>query len=133
MISIISAVGFYKIFSKFGNKGKVIMIILISVTSFLSVSNDFTSSDNPIIKRPFFTYYLSKQEVIASKYISIESDNLIITDKIMNDYFISKNFTNTNIIEINNDKTEILKNNIEDIILLRMGEFNKRSLQVYHS
>jgi len=47
----------------------------------LSVSNASVSSDNPLVKRPFFTYYLTSSEVEG-----ISHDQNVSTGYMMSDY-----------------------------------------------
>lgn len=132
-ICISAAVGLYCLFySCTNNKIKTTIIIFFSVMAFLSISNDFTASDNPLIKRPFYTYYLTKQECFAFDHLAACTSGYIMSDYITTRYLLASKYKdNTHILEVNQQKMEFLRQSEKDILLIRKGELKKRPLMLY--
>jgi hypothetical protein len=133
-ISTIAAVGFYKTYCRLNRHSRLILILLFAMGVFLSISNDFNASDNPVIKRPFYTYYITEEEITAIR--SLEN---ITTGYLMSDWVI-EHFLETipeiskhNILEVGKDKMNFQRSNENDIILIRNGELSKRPLKLYTS
>ena len=57
---IAAAAGFYAVFYKLGKLPRFGFLVLFLVMAFLVVSNDFTASDNPLVKDPFIPITLQK-------------------------------------------------------------------------
>jgi len=101
---------------------------------FLTVSNDFTASDNPIIKRPFYTFYLYENEVIALDRLAVLTRGYIMSDFIACKYLANGNWSKrSHILEVDAKRNEFLKNGVDNIILIRNKELTKRPLMLYTS
>jgi hypothetical protein len=102
--------------------------------AFLSVSNDFSASDNPLVKRPFYTYYLSQDEVTSFNHICSIAEGYVFADFISTKYiFYSRYSERSHILEANTDNMEFLKDNYNDVFLIRKNELERRPLKLYSS
>ncbi len=156
-IVIVAAIGFTGIYYGAGRKLRVTIIILFVSMTLLSISNDFSASDNPLVKRVFYTFYLKEEEIVAFDHMAN-----ITTGYVMSDYVTLRYLQNspylyrTNILEIylqnpsntldidelnhyNNENIEKekhiinLKNSSNDNILIREDELKKRPLRFFPS
>ncbi len=132
-ISCIGAVGLSALLSKLKGHYKIFVIILFAILCFLAVSNDFNASDNPLVKRPFFTFYLTEEEETAFNSIAnIQVNGYIFSDYVTTRYYGYSEFSeNAHILEMNINSNQILTNSMDDIELFRLGEWNKRPLNFY--
>lgn len=130
-IIIAAAAGFVELYIRLTNNKRALLLILFLFMTLLSVSNDFVASDNPLIKRPFYTFYITKEERDAFERIGSITIGDINSDYVTLRYFQSSNYSQkSNILEIYN-YSEILRYNNSAIILFRSGEFKKRPLKCY--
>ncbi len=141
-ISIVAAIGMFYLFYTTQTKAKYLIVCIFLIMTTLTVSNDFTATDNPLIKRDFFSFYLTEEEVISTDNLSRVAVNHVLAD-----YVTTRHIR----FSPHSDKSDLLKvagndfsrNNSQDIILIRNGELKKRplylcqnnrgaSLQYYH-
>lgn len=129
-IAILCSMGFYYFYLKSSNYLKPFIIFLLVITSFLSVSNDFVASDNPLVKRPFYTFYLSESEITSINHLAEKSENgLVMSDYVVTRYLDKSKFEfQSHILEVNKYKNKFLKNK-NDIILIRYQELITRPLK----
>lgn len=133
-ICIAGATGTYILFSCLKKKYKISVIILFFIMAFLTVSNDFTASDNPLVKRPFYTYYFSEQEVISINRAAKIANGYLMSDYICCRYLENSEFADKiHVLEVGQEQQEILKSNNNDIILLREKELLKRPVKLFTS
>lgn len=131
-VSLAAAVGLFGLFSQTGVYGKIAVITAFSCMAFLSVTNDFTASDNPLVKRPFYTYYLSEDEVKSFNQICSISEGYVFADFITTKYlFYSKYSERSHILEVSTNAKNFLKNIDSDIFLIRKIELERRPLKLY--
>lgn len=131
-IGIAGAAGLYIFYDKLKKKSKVLVILCFFIMAFLSVSNDFTASDNPLVKRPFYTFYLTEEECVALESLSQITEGYLLTDYIACRYLESSAYADRiHILEVDTEKQEFLVNSGEDIILVRKGELAKRPLKLF--
>lgn len=131
-ISIAGATGLYILFYKLKKKYKALVIICFFVMAFLTVSNDFTASDHPLVKRPFYTFYLTEEENIALKSMSQITEGYLMSDYITCRYLESSASANkVHILEVDPQKQEFLKRSGKDTIFVRKGELAKRPLKLF--
>lgn len=129
LIVIVTAIGFIGIFYGAGRKLKVILTILFIFTALFSISNDFTASDNPLVKRVSYTFYLKEEETLAFNHIANITDGYMLSDYITDRYLQSSSYMNrTNILQIDL-KNRSLKNASNDTIIIRDEELKKRPLR----
>lgn len=131
-IGLTGAVGFNEIYQKSKKYVKIFPIILFLIMAFLSVSNDFTASDNPLVKRPFYTFYLTDEEEITFEHVASIAQGYVMSDFVTDRYLFSSEYVNkTHILEVNNENTKFLKNQTIDLFLIRNMELSKRPLRLY--
>jgi hypothetical protein len=99
----------------------------------LSISNDFSASDNPLVKRVFYTFYLKEEETVAFNHIANITTGYVMSDYVTLRYLQSSPYmSKSNILEID-AKNRLLKNTSDDTILIRNEEFKKRPLRFFPS
>jgi len=126
------AVGLKEIFPKILNKKFLLILIVFTVMVFLSLTNDFISSDNPLIKRPFYTYYITYQEEEAFLKIASIAKGYILSDYVTTRYLMNSKFDKkSHILEADSINMSIQRNNSNDVILIRSNELKKRPLKIY--
>jgi hypothetical protein len=134
LILIASALGFYGLFSASRKYGKSLLIVLFVFMSFLSISNDFIASDNPLVKRPFYTYYLTDEETMSFNQIAARTKGYMMSDYVTSNFiFNSQYISKEHILEVDTANMTLLRNSSEDTILIRSGELEKRPLYLYSS
>jgi hypothetical protein len=100
--------------------------------AFLSISNDFTASDKPLMKRPFYTYYLTEQECTAFDHLASCASGFIMSDYVTIRYLLASQYqTKAHILEANSQNMVFLRQSEQDIILIRNEELKKRPLLLY--
>ena len=131
-IGLTGAIGFYKIYNKSRKHIKILVILLFISMSFLSISNDFNASDNPLIKRPFYTYYLTNEEEVAFRHIASNTQGYLMSDYITTRYISSSRYENkSHILEVGVEKMRLLRDTTDDVFLIRSLELTKRPLKLY--
>ncbi len=131
-VCLTGAVGLKEIFPKILNKKFLLILIVFTVMVFLSLTNDFISSDNPLIKRPFYTYYITYQEEEAFLKIASIAKGYILSDYVTTRYLMNSKFDKkSHILEADSINMSIQRNNSNDVILIRSNELKKRPLKIY--
>ena len=131
-IGLTGAIGFYKIYNKSRKHIKILVILLFISMSFLSISNDFNASDNPLIKRQFYTYYLTNEEEVAFRHIASNTQGYLMSDYITTRYISSSRYENkSHILEVGVEKMRLLRDTTDDVFLIRSLELTKRPLKLY--
>lgn len=133
-ISIAGAVGFMEMYYKSRKYIKILAIILFFFMSLLSISNDFIASDNPLVKRPFYTFYLTEGETLGINKLANTTEGYLISDYITARYLMFSQYEpKSNLLEVDTKNMTILRNNSYDIILFREQELYKRPLKLFSS
>ncbi|RJQ27859.1 MAG: hypothetical protein C4589_07790 [Peptococcaceae bacterium] len=133
-ISMVGAVGLMGMFYKSNIYSKIFAISLFSLMCFLSISNDFTASDNPMVKRLFYTFYLTREEIVAFEHVVSITGGYLMSDYITTRYLKSSPYMDrSHILEVDGKNMKFLRNNEEDILLIRIQELNKRPLKFFTS
>lgn len=115
-------------------KTKLLAIVLFFAMAFLTVSNDFTASDNPIVKRQFYTFYLSEEECKSLNSLAQIADGIVMSDYISCRYLENSIYADkVNVLEVNLQQQQFLRSNGNDIILIRSTELANRPLQLFTS
>jgi hypothetical protein len=116
------------------NVSKVVVIALFSVLVLASVSNDFVASDNPLVKRNFYTYYFEESEFTSFNTVASNAAGLVMSDYLPTRYLGYSSYNATaQILQIDPFNMVFVVNNSSsnDLILIRQGELEKRPLQLY--
>jgi hypothetical protein len=115
-------------------KAKCIAVTLFFIMALLAVSNDFTASDNPLIKRPFYTFYFSEEECISLKRTAQIADGYVMSDYNSCRYLESSEYADKiHVLEVNPQHQEFLRSSGNDIILIRNTELTNRPLKLFIS
>jgi hypothetical protein len=131
-IIMAASVGFSGLFHKVRRYGRVIMVVVFVFMVLLSVSNDFVASDNPLVKRPFYTFYMTEEEVDSLNHVPGIAVGRVISDQIVTRYLECSPFqAKSQIMEVDGRNMSILKNSFEDLLLIRGGELERRPLKLY--
>ncbi len=133
-ISTTGAIGFAGIYYKIQKNLKAFVILLFIIMAFLSLSNDFIASDNPLIKRPFYTFYLTEEDTIAFDRIANVTEGYLMSDYVTTRYLMYSPYgSKSHLLEVDIENMRFLRNNNNDVILIREQELNKRPLKLYSS
>lgn len=134
LILLASALGFGYLFRRSGRYGKTFLLLLFILMSFLSLSNDFVASDNPLVKRPFYTYYLTDEEITGFYQVASKTEGYMMSDYVTSNFiFNSPYILKEHILEVDLKNMTLLRNSSADILLIRTGELEKRPLYLYSS
>jgi hypothetical protein len=132
--SLAASFGLLYLFSKAHTYQKYFVIILFVSMAFLSISNDFTASDNPLIKRPFYTFYISEDELSGIDKMTEVSKGYVLSDYIVTRFLkFSKYNSKAHILEVDSREENLLKGSEDDVILIREHELQRRPLKLYSS
>ncbi len=132
LIVIVGGVGFIGIYYKARRKLRAAVVILFIIMSFLSVSNDFVASDNPLIKRTFYTFYLTEEEVTAFNHVADKSEGYVLSDYVTRRYLeYSPYESKSHILEVNPVNMQFVRGNNSNVMLIRDQELKKRPLRFY--
>lgn len=133
-ISIAGAIGFTGMYYKSRNHIRIIAIILFFLMSFLSISNDFIASDNPLVKRPFYTFFLTEGETLGINKLANTTEGYLISDYITTRYLMFSQYEpGSDLLEVDTNNMTFLRNNSHDVILIREQELYKRPLKLFSS
>jgi hypothetical protein len=130
LIVLAVSLGFYTIYARSKKPLKSVLIILFMVLVFLSVSNDFIASDNPLVKRPFYTFYLTEEEVNGFDHAGNTSKGFVMSDFVTYRYMETTDYRESgHILEVNPQTLDFLRSGPSDLILIRKGELEERPLR----
>lgn len=133
-ICIAGAVGLFLVYHNSGKQSQIILVLLVIVMCFLSISNDFSASDNPLVKRIFYTYYLTEEEITAFNHVAKMGKGYLMSDYVTNRYFRFSPYRYVaRVLDVDKENMNFLIYNDNDIILIRKQELSKRPLKLYTS
>jgi hypothetical protein len=128
---LIAAAGIAGLFFRSGKYGKAALVVIFCIWAVLAVSNDWVASDNPLVKRPFYTYYFTEQEVTGMDKLVTHATDILESDYVANRYYEgSNNEAYTTILEVDAPNMTFVRHCPLDILLVREGEHDKRELRV---
>ncbi|WP_207589602.1 hypothetical protein [Halomontanus rarus] len=129
-LALTGGYGLYMLVRKGGVKTVIILLLLVSCFSLVSVSNDFVASDNPLVEREFYTYYLTEQERHSFEQLDAVHRDALGSDHITCRYYeeILQSECERLIVE-----DESVTHEIADGVLVRTGELEQRPLQLADS
>ncbi|CAJ35725.1 hypothetical protein [Methanocella arvoryzae] len=136
-VGIVAAIGLYYLYTKVKTNVRPFLILLFAIWVVLSVSNDRVALDNPIVKRPFYTFYVTEEETTSIQLLNnMKMDSTyMLSDYITVRYLESLptfDANYTRMLQVYNNE-RFLTNRSEDVILIRDGELKKRPMQLYYS
>ena len=126
----VCAVGLATLYMRSGKYGKAILVGLFTIWVLLAVSNDWVASDNPLVKRPFYTFYFSEQEITGMDRLVTHTTGILESDYVPNRYYEGSAYEpNTTILEVDGNNMTFVRGSPEDVLLIREGEHEKRELK----
>jgi len=129
---IISAAGFYLLYKKNSRLITTVIIVLFVLMAFLSITDDFVATDNPLLKRPFYTDYLRASEIDGLNAVANFTTGYVMTDYVGVRYYQNSPYEDEmHIMEINDTTHQILTSAGNDVVLIRDGELDVRPLLVF--
>ncbi len=131
ILILIAAAGIAGLLYRSGRYGKAIIVALFCIWALLAVSSDWVASDNPLVKRPFYTYYFSEQEISGMDRLVTHATGILESDYVPNRYYEgSDNVAYTTILEVDVPNMTFVRHSPADVLLIRDGEQDKRDLRV---
>jgi len=131
ILILVSAAGFAILFQRSNRYVRTGLILLFAVWVMLSISNDWVASDNPLVKRPFYTYYLTETEIAGFDHIAANTTEMVTSDLVATRYFDSAALdTRSEIMEVSGNVTDALRAGDDDMILVRYAELERRPLKI---
>ncbi|CAJ37117.1 hypothetical protein [Methanocella arvoryzae] len=130
-MGLTAAIGFSALFLRSGRAMKAVLTLLFVTMVLLSVSNDFVATDNPLVKRPFFTHYISSGDAAIIEHLTTMTTGYILSDYVPHRYLYgSPERVKTHILEVDSRNLTFLRNSGEDLLVIRSGELEGRPLYV---
>jgi len=80
-VALTGAYGLYELCRRGGVRMLLIVLVLVSCLSVTAVSNDFVASDNPLVERPFYTFYITDQEQTSFEQVAATDPELVAADR----------------------------------------------------
>jgi len=130
-ICMAAGTGLYALFLKAkGHRPGIVLLFVIMV--FLSVSNDFTASDSPLVKRPFYTFYFTENETAAIDRLARITKGYLMADHPAHKYLVCTEYANkAHILEVSGKNKSILTNSKNDLVIVRERELGQRPLKLF--
>ena len=133
-ICMAAATGLYALYVKTKRNHRPALVLLFALMVFLSVSNDFSASDNPLIKRPFYTFYFTENETTAMNRLAGFTKGYIMADAPAQKFLVCTIYSKkAHILEVSAKEPKFLSNSNEDLILIRNAELTQRPLKLFVS
>lgn len=131
LIVLAVSLGFYTIYARSKKPLKSTLILIFMILVFLSVSNDFIASDNPLVKRPFYTFYLTEEEVSGFDHAGNTSRGFVMSDFVTYRYMETTPYRERgHMLEVDPNSLIFLRGGPSDLILIRKGELEGRPLRL---
>ncbi len=128
-MALAAGAGFTALFYRTGKVARTALVVLFAIMVLLSVSNDFVATDNPLVKRPFYTHYLTGQETNGLTRIANMSAGNVMSDFIYYKYLYNTPEAFKSImIQASLPMQDFLKNYDSNLIVVRDMELEKRPL-----
>ncbi|MCU4975363.1 hypothetical protein OB955_21920 [Halobacteria archaeon AArc-m2/3/4] len=125
--ALTSGFGIYALVKRGGIKAIFVMLLILTCFSFVAVSNDFVASDNPLVERPFYTYYLTEQEDSSFERIHEIHEGNLTADHITCRYVENIYLDDCSGFILENNNIPINEN---DGVVIREGELERRPLRL---
>jgi hypothetical protein len=132
--NLAGAVGLLYLYKRPSRVIKIVLIFSVFALIFFSSSNDFVASDNPLVKREFYTYYFTNIEINSFRFIGSHNLGSISTDYVAYRFINEQGISgDVSVLEYYSNENTILKSTQNDLILIRISEASKRPLHLYTS
>ena len=131
ILIVVCAAGLGALFYRSSKVLRACVIVLFAVWVMLSISNDWVASDNPLVERQFYTYYLTQDETSAFNRIAEGATGMVMADYIPMRYLdSSRHGDKVNMLEVTGNSSQFLLNGPGDVMVIRHGELEKRPLKI---
>jgi hypothetical protein len=129
---VTAAIGFGLLYKNKSRYVNAAIILLFVAMAFLSITNDFVASDNPLVKRPFYTYYLHESEVSGLNRLAGMAEGSLMTDYVAVRYLEKSPYMDKmHILEVDVLDDRLMIENDMDVIVVRNGELDERPIKLY--
>lgn len=129
-VALTGGYGLYALLRWGGKRTFLVLVVLLASFSFVAVSNDFVASDNPVVDRPFYTYYITEQEEETIKEVAEIHEGSLGAD------YIACHYTQ-HILDGECEAFSVVDGTINhaeyDGVVIREGEFEKRPVHTDHA
>lgn len=126
-LAFTGGIGLSELIDRSGIRLFLALLVVLSLFSFTAVSNDFVATDNPVIERPFYTYYLTDLERHSFEAIDTAYGGQIGADRPACRYITEIQRSNCDVITV--EEGGGLAHTDHRGVLIRESEFEKRPLQ----
>ncbi|WP_306058662.1 hypothetical protein [Natronococcus wangiae] len=125
-VALVGGYGLYELLRRGGLAVLIALLVILSLFTFTAVSNDFTASDNPVVERPFYTFYLSDDERQSFEAVDDGYQGEIGTDRISCRYMGELHGSLCSVIDAGEGDAMF---DDHDVVLIREDELEDRPLQ----
>jgi len=137
-MGILAAVGLAVLYQRNSRLLKALCIVVFAAWILFSVSNDFVASDNPLVKRTFYTSYMTEGEITGMDSIlgiTQASAGYMLSDYVSGRYVQFSSLGpdypfQPTVAEAYAPDNLLLKSNSSDVILIRENELAKRPMKL---
>lgn len=131
-IALAAAIGFFVLYSRANKLMRTALILLFVCWVILSVSNDFVSSDNPLVKRLFYTSYLEQSEVDSINHLATINAGFLMSDYVTERYLEFSPYALAALtLEIDDTNRTFLSDGNNNLMVIREDELARRPLKLY--
>jgi hypothetical protein len=125
-VALTGGYGLYELVRRGGLSVLFALVLLVSLFAGAAVSNDLTASDNPLVERPFYTFYLTDEERDAFTSIDDGYEGEFGADRVSCRY--TGEFYGSRCSVVDGEEGEAMFDD-HDAVLVREGELEERPLQ----
>jgi len=118
--------GLYEVVRRGGIPLFLVLMVVLTCFTFTAVSNEYTAADNPVVERPFYTFYLTDQERQSFQSIDNDYRGEIGTDRITCRYMLWLLDSSCSVVTVEEGNQMF---NESRGIVIREGELQDRPLQ----
>ncbi|WP_157224645.1 hypothetical protein [Natronococcus occultus] len=125
-VALTGGYGLYELVRRGGLATLLAALVILSLFTFTAVSNDFTASDNPVVERPFYTFYLADEERQSFETIDDRYRGAFGTDRVSCRYLGELHGAQCSVIDAGAGEAMFDEH---DAVLVREDELADRPLQ----
>ena len=126
-----AAIGLFVIFSRAGKYMKIALVGTFAVLVILSMSNDFIATDNPLVKRPFYTHYLTESDIAGADHIRDMANTSVLADYPIVRYLMYNDYVQLpTLIWMDAKNNTIIPSDPRFPVIYRKGELSNRPLDI---
>jgi hypothetical protein len=126
-----AAIGLYVIYSRAGKYMKTALVGIFAVLVILSLSNDFIATDNPLVKRPFYTHYLTESDIAGADHIRDMANTSVLADYPIVRYLMYNDYVQLpTLIWMDAKNNTLIESDPPSPMIFRKGELARRPLDI---